>query len=340
MLDLVKPSVGVVTLVALEHYTAFRSLESVAEEKRKLVESLPRTGLAVLNYDDPRVASMASCTRARVTTFGVSGGDYQVQPTQSSIPGALVVPILHNNKTFKIKTRLTGSHNGLLVGAVFACAHQLGVPVQTIAERFASFEPLFGRCSVHAIDNGPVFIADTCKSPYHSIYLPINMMAEFDAPRRRIIVGQISDYPGNPWPKYRDVYRACRRVADQVLFVGENAHRSKAPPEDISTGRFVEKRSVEEAADFVKRTAIAGETILLKSSQRLHLERILLNFAQQARCWEQNCGRSESCGKCGFVDVPFSDQKEIRKARQALQRLQPSRWEAALVKALPSAFLP
>ena len=43
MIDLVRPSVGVVTLVALEHYSVFRSLEAVAEEKGKLIECLPKS---------------------------------------------------------------------------------------------------------------------------------------------------------------------------------------------------------------------------------------------------------------------------------------------------------
>jgi len=45
--------------------------------------------------------------------------------------------------------------------------------------------------------------------------------------------------PGNTNPKYRDIYRAARLVADQVIFVGDNAHRSKATAEEIAAGRFV-----------------------------------------------------------------------------------------------------
>jgi hypothetical protein len=66
-------------------------------------------------------------------------------------------------------------------------------------------------------------------------------------------------YAGNRKPKYRDAYRASRLVADQVVFVGAHSHRSGATPEDITAGRFVEKRIVEEAAGFIKDTAIPGE---------------------------------------------------------------------------------
>ena len=80
-------------------------------------------------------------------------------------------------------------------------------------------------------------------------------------------------------------------VADQVIFVGNNVHRSGASAEEIAAGHFVAKRSVEEAAAFIKDTAIPGEIILLKSAKNLHIERILLNFEHEVRCWEQSCGR-------------------------------------------------
>ena len=324
MIDLFQPSVGLVTLVGLEHYKSFRSLDAVAKEKQKLVEALPRSGLAILNHDDSRVMAMASRTRACVVTFGTLGGDYRIIGTEASKPGELALTISHAGEVFEIRTRLTGAHNGLVVVAAFACAHQLGVPTSIITDRLGSFQPVFGRCSAHFIESGPVFIVDTAKAPYHSIHLPIDMMEEFIAPRRQIIVGKISDYAGNPYPKYRDVYRASKRVADQVIFVGEDAHRSKAPAEDIAAGRFVEKRSIAEAAEFVRETAIPGEVILLKSSGKLHLERVFINFRQQVHCWEQLCGKGDNCLRCGSYPIPF----ELRKKMKKQGRLEAIRREA------------
>jgi UDP-N-acetylmuramoyl-tripeptide--D-alanyl-D-alanine ligase len=309
MIDLVQPAVGVVTLVGLEHKSAFRTLDAVAEEKQKLVEALPESGLAVLNRDDPRVLAMASRTQARVVTFGSSDGEYRIVQVGATMPGQLTVTIAHKGETFEVQTQLTGAHQSVAVAAAFACAHQLGAPPSLIGSRLASFQPVFGRCSAHVIENGPIFIVDTVKAPYYSIYLPINMMAEFNAPRKRIVIGQISD-ASNTNPKYRDVYRASRSVADQVIFVGDNAHRSKATPEEIEAGRFVEKRVVKEAVEFVKDTAIPGEIILLKSSSCLHLERIFIDFECRVRCWEQNCGRVKDCLRCGSYAIPFKRRNE------------------------------
>jgi UDP-N-acetylmuramoyl-tripeptide--D-alanyl-D-alanine ligase len=319
MITLLRPSVGIVTLVGLEHYSAFRTREAVAQEKGTLVEALPKDGLAILNRDDPLVLAMTSRTRARVVTFGVSDGPYQITGALAPAPGKLVVTIAHGGESVDIDTRLTGSHNSLAVAAAFACAHELGAPVPLIKEQLESLQSVFGRCSAHFINNGPIFIADTGKAPYYSIYLPIKMMEAFKAPRKRILIGQISD-AGNTNPKYRDVYRACREVADQVIFVGDNAHRSKATAEEIAAQKFVEMRSVEDAARFVKETAVPGEIILLKSAPNLHLERVLMSFGDEVRCWEQDCGKRVNCIDCGLYAVPFPQHKQIRENERQLRR--------------------
>ena len=41
---LVKPDISIVTLVALEHFAAFRRIEAVAEEKAAIVRALPESG--------------------------------------------------------------------------------------------------------------------------------------------------------------------------------------------------------------------------------------------------------------------------------------------------------
>src|SRR5207247_1742713 len=69
-----QPTVGVVTMVAAVHTEFLGSIEGVREEKAALVRALSPSGIAVLNADDARVASMARETKGRVITFGRAAG--------------------------------------------------------------------------------------------------------------------------------------------------------------------------------------------------------------------------------------------------------------------------
>ena len=61
-----RPTVGVVTSVEAVHTEMFGDVGEVAVAKGELVESLPASGVAVLNVDNPLVAAMADRTDARV----------------------------------------------------------------------------------------------------------------------------------------------------------------------------------------------------------------------------------------------------------------------------------
>ena len=66
------PNVVVVTSIGTEHNCSFGSLENTRAEKAKMLSGLGADEVAVLNGDDPHVMWMASTTRARVVTFGLS----------------------------------------------------------------------------------------------------------------------------------------------------------------------------------------------------------------------------------------------------------------------------
>jgi UDP-N-acetylmuramoyl-tripeptide--D-alanyl-D-alanine ligase len=60
------PAIGVVLNVGTAHLGEFGSREAIAKTKSELPQAVPRSGVVVLNADDPAVAAMAEVTAARV----------------------------------------------------------------------------------------------------------------------------------------------------------------------------------------------------------------------------------------------------------------------------------
>ncbi|MES1179673.1 MAG: Mur ligase family protein, partial [Hyphomicrobium sp.] len=304
---LVKPDISIVTLVALEHQVAFRSVAAVAEEKAAIVRGLSSTGLAILNADDTNVRGMAALTSARTVLFGTSPADYDTTGLRTSLCGELALAIRHGDRRIELETNLIGAHNWLAVSAAVACALEIGVSPQTIADRVATFQPVVRRLSLHRVPNGPTFLLDTAKAPYHSLKLPLETLKGISAVRKRFVLGQISDYAGNSTAKYRDAYRAAREAADEVIFIGATAHKACASDDDVAQGKFRAFATVEAASAYLKDTVVAGEIILVKSASNLHLERLLLNWVDAVHCWPNECGNRASCFECNRYRAPFSE---------------------------------
>jgi UDP-N-acetylmuramoyl-tripeptide--D-alanyl-D-alanine ligase len=70
--DMTRPRAGVVTSVAMAHIEFFGDLQGVFQAKSELVASLPASGVAVLNIDDPWVARMVDLSPCPVLGFGLA----------------------------------------------------------------------------------------------------------------------------------------------------------------------------------------------------------------------------------------------------------------------------
>ena len=307
LMELLKPDISIVTMVAVEHYSAFRGIEAVEKEKSEVVRALGRAGIAVLNVDDARVNAMAEQTSARVVTFGGNGSDYEIRQMQLSKDGFLTLTLARAGLLVTLPTQLVGMHNALAVTAASTCALTLGVPETAVVDAVGRFQPIAGRMSRHVVPDGTVFLVDSVKAPGHSIGLPLETLRAIEAPRKRFVLGQISDYPGAANKRYREAYTVARAVADEVIFVGPHGHYARPTAEDIAGNHYFSFQSVEDAAHHIKKTAIPDEVIVLKSSRNLHLERIMLSFSADVRCWINQCGSKVGCWQCSLYRVPFSE---------------------------------
>ena len=72
LLDIAKPQISVITAIGdiPVHVEFYSGPEAVVREKSKIVEVLPATGFAILNYDDGSVLPMKDRTRAHIMTYG------------------------------------------------------------------------------------------------------------------------------------------------------------------------------------------------------------------------------------------------------------------------------
>ena len=321
MAGLLKPDIAVVTMVAVEHRSAFKTIENVAREKGALVEAVAEGGFAVLNAEDEHVMAMAQRTKQRIVTFGrINEADYRVVELERLPSGTMELSIRSRHGTHRLTTKLLGTHFWPSVAAAYAVAVESGVSPEAIAQTIANVDTGHNRCQPVPIENGPTFIVDTAKAPFPTLQTAFEVIRPIEAPRKRIVLGMIADHPGDSNAAYKRAYKMAAENADQVIFVGEHAHRHKASAEDIAAGRIVEMPTVEQTLAYLRETAVPGEIIFLKSSGAPHLERLALAFQHDVRCWKERCGLAISCQRCGLFEYPYEHHAQVGREKRKAER--------------------
>ncbi len=295
-----RPSIGVVTLIGSDHISAFRSQDAIAEEKANLVRALPKNGLAILNADDPRILAMGSMTKARVVSFGeAEAADLRAINVSGAYPNRLSFTALWRGQSRRFQTRFVGEYWITSILAALACALEQGLTLDQ-ATLIESFEPLYNRNSLHYVKDGPIFIADSLKAPFGSIQTTLDLLARARAPRKTLVLGNLSDYSGSSSNKYRRVARDALSAGARVIGVGSNAAAIHKLVKNYPEGAVMVFPSSRGARDFLSADIIADELIVLKSAASGHIERIMLNWADgDERCWKENCGL-EYCASCRY----------------------------------------
>lgn len=299
-----RPTVAVFTISGLDHYTNFRGSAAAAAEMATLAHDVPAHGFVVVNADDTDLRNSLSNTDAPVVTFGMApDAEYRAVARTADAERKLVLDCLHGGERIRLATPFVGEHFQVATLAAAAAAHRLGVPWHDIQSRLGTFEPVFGRCTLLPIPGGPLFICDTIKAPAWSIQSSFETLDAFaDAPRRTLVLGTLSDYPGDSRRAYRKALKHAAGRVDRMVFLRHSPSHVGVSPEDAASGRAVCLGTARDIAAYLQETAIPGEVILLKGSSGAdHLDRVAHEFVSPVACWLDKCSRNMNCINCEWM---------------------------------------
>lgn len=309
-LAFVRPTVGVVTTIGMDHIAHYRSPEAIADGKAQLVEVLPADGLAILNADDPLVAAMASRTKATFVTYGRHpDADVRLISSRHGYPERLSLRLRIGGEEFEVKTRFIGERWVTSVLAAVATAHALGLEPDRFARLIGQVEPELFKDDVH-VHSGITFIVDAYKAPFWTIQSSIDILAAADAPRKIMLIGTISDYRGSARPKFVTAAKAALAEARIVIFYGPHAERVRRLKPEYQDRLFTFE-TFDTLTAFLKATLRQDDLIYIKSSRIDHLERVMLDYKNPISCHLSSCKKFYACNRCKYLH---------RQARQVTGR--------------------
>ena len=285
--EIARPTIGVVTNVGLTHLELLGTQENIARAKQELVESLPESGLAVLNGDDNIVRGMGTVTQARVIYYGIDGPKLNYR--------ACRIKLIENGSQFKVATKdkdikgefelriaIPGRHNILNVLAAVAVARELGLNVVQIRKGLQKPDITEKRLKIFK-KNGYSIIDDTYNASPASVKAALDVLKADQSGRRKIVVLadmlELGDQAGAIHFEI-GVY-AGQIGVDRLFAYGDLAREYIAGINRVSSERGFYFSSKQDLINELKRYLTPGDTILVKGSRGMRMEEIVTAISNE-----------------------------------------------------------
>lgn len=273
------PDIGVVTNVGVAHMELFGSPEQIILAKGELVESLPSTGLAVLNDDDQAVRCFDARTSARVARYGL-GAAAQVRASDIVLDddARASFDVVTEEGVTRVHLAIPGEHMVHNALAAMAVALELGVDPVAAAAGIAAAETSPWRMEMHDTSDGIRIINDAYNANPTSMAAALRTARRVARDRRLIaVLGAMRELGDRSFEEHERVGELAARirvdklftVGDEALPIARAAVREGVEPDNV--------RSFDDAAAAAKHlreNTEPGDVVLLKASRAVGLERL------------------------------------------------------------------
>lgn len=220
-----QPVTGVVTAVAAAHTEMFGDLEGIARAKGELIESLPASGLAVLNGDDERVRRMAGRGPARALLYSVA---YPAAAGAEMVAENIVMDdelrprFLARSPWGSVEVALgaRGAHQVGNALAALAVAGGEGVDLAGAAEalRSAPLSPM--RMDLRRAPSGARVLDDSYNANPASMAAALRSLRALPARRRVAVLGLMAELGDRRQQEHRAVADLAQRLGIEVVAFG------------------------------------------------------------------------------------------------------------------------
>ncbi len=287
---LTRPQIGVVTTINETHLAYLGSLEAIAVEKGRLVEALPPAaegGVAILNYDDPRVRAMAARTRARVVTYGLGpdadlvAGAVEAGPEGTSftvfVKDFFPVPGLRGKRKLRVQMSLLGQHHVYAALAAVAVGLTLGVSLDEALSALAEARPLPGRLNPLPGIHKTVILDDSFSASLATTLAALDTLALFKSGRRCAVLGDLSELGSMEEEACRRVGKQAAQVADLLVTQGDGSQRiaQHALAHGLSASQVVMTYTAEDTLRGLAGQLRPGDTVLVKGPVESRMEQVV-----------------------------------------------------------------
>ena len=286
LVEIAKPTVGVITNIGTAHIEFLGSREEIAREKGDLVAHLPAVGTAVLNADDPLVFAQRKRTTARVISFGTTAN--------ADVRAASVEKIDDRSYRIELETpegsgtvEVPGLGPTTVINALAATAAALaaGASLADITKGLADYQGVKGRFERRELSGGIALVDDTYNANPQSMEAALRLLAEIKGAHRAVaILGDMGELGQATETAHREVGRLAASLGiDFLIALGERAQTlaTGAVDSGMDPTHVVVASDHGDASERACRFLCEHDTVLVKGSRSMRMERVVEAIASE-----------------------------------------------------------
>jgi UDP-N-acetylmuramoyl-tripeptide--D-alanyl-D-alanine ligase len=271
------------------HLAGFGSRQGVAEAKAELLAALPASGQAVL-ADDSLLRSVALRCAAPITWVGTDPSCNLCATDVESLPGRLEFRVAFGGAAtakggrggkppVRFSVPVWGRHHVTAAVSAVAVGRLMGFDLEEIAAALAGYRPVPMRCEVIEV-RGATIINDAYNSNPTAMRAALELLRDFDAPGRRIVIcGDMAELGPQSIARHWRLGKEIVQVggAELVFACGQFARHvtGGARATGLVRACTVPCDTVEEAIPLVGSAILPGDIVLVKGSRVMAMERVV-----------------------------------------------------------------
>lgn len=277
LVEISRPTVGVVTTVSSAHTEFLESLEVIQAEKSTLVQAIPPEGAVVLNADDGRVMAMAALSRAPVLTFSMRGGaDVSAVGAPDETTGGLVVTLEIGGARYPARLRFAGRHNVTNALAAAGAGLAVGLSATEIVRGLEAARPAKGRCVWRRAGTLRI-LDDTYNANPASVLAALGtLQAARDARRLVVVLGDMLELGAFGPDAHRTIGRAAAAAgAAEFIATGPLMRLAVEAARQAGLAESHHAPTFEDTVALLLKRLAPGDAVLVKGSRGMGMERVV-----------------------------------------------------------------
>jgi UDP-N-acetylmuramoyl-tripeptide--D-alanyl-D-alanine ligase len=274
--EIAQPTIGVVLNAFPAHLQSMGSVEAVAQAKGELLNRITDNGLAVINADDPRIASLHQNPSARRISFGIKRGEVRAEEIECLGTDGQRFTLVTPKGKISVQLQALGRHN--IYNALAASAALLEtVGLETIAEGLESFTPYSGRFQLEQLPDGRILIDDSYNANPASCAAALETVYEIKGNGKIFVaLGEMLELGSDEQQLHHQLGFQAAAVADRLYLLGKlSVHTANGAQEaGMSPDIIMHTDNHATITDDILKRAKSGDLILIKGSRGMQMEKI------------------------------------------------------------------